>query len=68
MYNIKAVLRNIIIFALCLAPCMSVQAGTMNPSTGDTAGQYMWVVIVVAAVALVALVITAVMGKKGGKK
>lgn len=67
MYKMKIVLRNVIIFTMCLLPCMSVQAGTMNPSTGDTAGQYMWVFIVVAAVALVAVIITAIMGKKGGK-
>lgn len=68
MYKIKNILSCMILFALCLIPSMSVHAGTLNPSTGDTSGRYIWVVAAVAAVALIAVIITAVMGKKGGKK
>lgn len=68
MYKIKTVLRNVIIFVACLFSCMSVYADTINPAMGDTAGRFIWVFVAVAAIALIAVIITAVTGKKGGKK
>lgn len=61
MYNIKTILRNVFVFVVCLLPYTSVYAAadsiaTHNPSTGDTSGRFIWIVMAVGAIALVTII------------